>query len=177
VIADELDILLVQDNPLEVELMLRPLRDLDPQCRIGVARDGEEALDYLLGRGPFRHRHSTPQPRLVLLDLRLPRVDGVEVLRALRASPRAGAAPVVMLVAANEPRELAQCYQVGANSCVRKPVEFEDFYQTIQMVGRYWLERNLAPPPPAGRRGATAGQDAAGGQRGSGAVVQPPGGG
>jgi CheY-like chemotaxis protein len=174
VIADELDVLLVQDNPLEVELTVRPLRDLDPAWRIGVARDGEEALDYLLGRGAFRHRHAAPQPRLVLLDLRLPRVDGIEVLRALRASPRAGAAPVVMMVPASEPRELAQCYQVGANSCVRKPVEFEEFYRTIQLIGRYWLERNLAPPLPEGRRGAAQGMTA--GQRGGGAAGQPPAG-
>jgi CheY-like chemotaxis protein len=155
-LPDETDVLLVQDNPLEVELTLRPLRDLDPECRIGVARDGEEALDYLLGRGAFRHRLGAPLPRLVLLDLKLPRVDGVEVLRALRASPRASAAPVVMLVPASEPRELAQCYQVGANSCVQKPVDFGVFYATIQMVGRYWLGQNLAPPisagVPAGRR-------------------------
>jgi CheY-like chemotaxis protein len=173
VIADEIDVLLVQDNPLEVELTLRPLRDLGPECRIGVARDGEEALDYLLGRGAFRHRHAAPQPRLVLLDLRLPRVDGIEVLRALRASPRAGAAPVVMMLPASEPRELAQCYQVGANSCVRKPVEFEEFYRTIQLVGRYWLEGNLAPPPPAGRRGAAQGLTA--GQRDGEAGQQPAG--
>ena len=173
-IADEIDVLLVQDNPLEVELTLRPLRDLDPEWRIGVARDGEEALDYLLARGAFRQRHTAPQPRLVLLDLRLPRVDGIEVLRALRASPRAGAAPVVMMVPASEPRELAQCYQVGANSCVRKPVEFEEFYRTIQLVGRYWLERNLAPPPPEGRRGAAQGMAA--GQRGGGAAGQQPAG-
>jgi two-component system, response regulator len=155
-LPDETDILVVQDNPLEVELTLRPLRDLDPAYRIGVARDGEEALDYLLGRGAFRHRLGFPLPRLILLDLKLPRVDGIEVLRALRSSPRASAAPVVMLVSASEPRELAQCYQVGANSCVRKPVDFDLFYQTIQMVGRYWLTQNLAPPMaasgPAARR-------------------------
>jgi two-component system response regulator len=85
-------------------------------------------------------------------------VDGVEVLRALRSSPRASVAPVVMLVPASEPRELAHCYQVGANSCVQKPVDFDAFYKTIQMVGRYWLEQNLAPPiaasGPAGRRAA-----------------------
>jgi len=149
-LPDEVDVLLVQDNPLEVELTLRPLRDFDPACRIGVARDGEEALDYLLGRGAYRHRLGAPLPRLVLLDLKLPRVDGVEVLRALRSSPRASVAPVVMLVPASEPRELAQCYQVGANSCVLKPVDFDVFYQTIQMVGRYWLEQNLAPPIAAG---------------------------
>jgi CheY-like chemotaxis protein len=151
-LPDEADVLLVQDNPLEVELTLRPLRDLDPGWRIGVARDGEEALDYLLGRGAFRHRLGAALPRLVLLDLKLPRLDGVEVLRALRASPRASSAPVVMLVPANEPRELTQCYQVGANSCVQKPVEYGAFYQTIQLVGRYWLGENLAAagPRPSG---------------------------
>ena len=154
-LPDEADVLLVQDNPLEVELTLRPLRDLEPACRIGVARDGEEALDYLMGRGAFRHRLGAPLPRLVLLDLKLPRVDGIEVLRALRSSPRTATAPVVMLVPTADPRELAHCYQVGANSCVRKPVDFEPFYQTIQTVGRYWLGQNLAPPlaaPPGNGR-------------------------
>lgn len=151
-IPDTTDILLVHDNPLEVELMLRPLRELPAEPTIGVARDGEEALDYLLGRGAFRHRLGGPLPRLVLLDLKLPRVDGVEVLRALRSSPRASAVPVVMLVPANDPREVAQCYQVGANSCVQKPVEFAAFHETIQIVGRYWLSRNLPPPPAAGQR-------------------------
>jgi CheY-like chemotaxis protein len=156
-LPDQADVLLVQDNPLEVELTLRPLRDLDPEVRIGVARDGEEALDYLLGRGAFRHRLGAPLPRLVLLDLKLPRVDGVEVLRALRSSPRASAAAVVMLLPATEPRELAQCYQVGANSCIQKPVDFGIFYDTIQMVGRYWLRHNLAPPVVVGQRGGAAG--------------------
>jgi CheY-like chemotaxis protein len=145
-LPDEADILLVQDSALEVELILRPLSDLDPEYRIAVARDGEEALDYLLGRGAFRHRLGAPLPRLVLLDLKLPRVDGVEVLRAVRASPRASATPVVMLVPASEPREVAQCYQVGANSCVLKPVEFKAFYQTIQAIGRYWLGQNVTTP-------------------------------
>lgn len=149
-LPDEADILLVQDSALEVELMLRPLRDLDPEYRIAVARDGEEALDYLLGRGAFRHRLGAPLPRLVLLELRLPRVDGVEVLRAVRASPRASATPVVMLVPANEPREVAQCYQVGANSCVLKPVEFKTFYEAIQAIGRYWLGQNVTSPGLAG---------------------------
>jgi two-component system response regulator len=147
-LPDETDILLVQDNPLEVELTLRPLQQLHPECRIGVARDGEEALDYLLGRGAFRHRLGAPLPRLVLMDLKLPRVDGVDVLRALRASPRANATPVVMLVPANEPRELAQCYQVGANSCVRKPMDYGGFYATMQLVGRYWLGENLVAAGP-----------------------------
>ena len=161
-LPDEADLLLVQDNPLEVELTLRPLRDLDPDCRLAVARDGEEALDYLLGRGAFRHRLGTVPPRVVLLDFRLPRVDGVEVLRALRASPRASTIPVVMLLSAGDAREVAQCYQVGANSCVLKPVGFARFQQTIQAVGRYWLGTNLAaaatapPGATADARGASA---------------------
>lgn len=162
-LPDETDLLLVQDNALEVELTLRPLRDLDPGCRLGVARDGEEALDYLLGRGAFRRRLGAPLPRLVLLEFRLPRVDGIEVLRALRASSRASSAPVVMLLPASDAREVAQCYQVGANSCVLKPVEFTQFYRTIQAIGRYWLGLNLVATPAAaihatvGGRGASAG--------------------
>ena len=124
-----------------------------PSAGIGVARDGEEALDYLLGRGAFRHRLGAPLPRLVLLDLKLPRVDGVEVLRALRASPRASAAPVVMLVPASEPRELAQCYQVGANSCVQKPVEFAALLRD-HPDGRPVLAG--AEPGAAGRRAQRA---------------------
>ena len=162
-LPDQADLLLVQDNPLEVELTLRPLHDLDPGYRIGVARDGEEALDYLLGRGAFRHRLGSPLPRLVLLEFRLPRMDGIEVLRSMRASPRAGSAPVVVLLPARDAREVAQCYQVGANSCVLKPVEFMPFYHTIQAVGRYWLGTNMAagiptPPPAAASRGGAAGR-------------------
>ena len=145
-IPGDLDVLLVQDNPHDVELALRPLRDLSPEPRIGVARDGEEALDYLLARAGYRHRLGSPLPRLVVIDLKLPKLDGIEVLRALRASPRTGSVPVVMMVPASEPRELTQCYQIGANSCVRKPVEFPAFYATIQSVGRYWLSLNEAPP-------------------------------
>ncbi|HEY7614229.1 MAG TPA: response regulator [Gemmatimonadales bacterium] len=153
-LPDEADLLLVQDNPLEVELTLRPLRDLDPASRVAVARDGEEALDYVLGRGAFRHRIGGSLPRLILLEFRMPRVDGVEVLRALRASPRASSVPVVMLLPASDAREVAQCYQVGANSCVLKPVEFPAFYQTIQAIGRYWLGINL--PVAAASAGAAA---------------------
>jgi len=145
-LPDQCDVLLVQDNPLEVELTLRPLRDLSPDSTIGVAGDGEEALDYLLGRGAFRHRLGAPLPRLVLLDLKLPRVDGMDVLRAVRASHRASTTPLVMLVPASEPRELAQCYQLGANSCVCKPVDYAAFYAMIQTIGRYWLSVNQSPP-------------------------------
>jgi two-component system response regulator len=141
------DILLIEDNPLEVELTVRPLRELDPDSRIEVARDGEEALDFLFGRGSFRHRSSAPLPRLVLLDLKLPKVDGFEVLRALRANSRTSMIPVVVLTSSDDPRELAQCYQLGANSCVLRPVRYEEFSEAIQSVARYWLSFNQAPPP------------------------------
>ncbi|MBA3343849.1 MAG: response regulator [Gemmatimonadales bacterium] len=145
-LPDQLDILLVQDHPAEVELTMRPLTELGAEWRIGVARDGEEALDYLMGRGEFRHRSGAPLPALILLDLKLPKLDGLEVLRALRGSHRTSTAPVVVLTSSREPRELTQCYQLGANSCVHKPVDFSSFYGTIQAVGRYWLRVNQSPP-------------------------------
>jgi len=141
------DVLLVEDNPLEIELTLRPLRELDPDSSIEVARDGEEALDFLFGRGAFRHRSGAPTPRLILLDLKLPRVDGMEVLRALRANSRTSMVPVVVLTSSDDPRELAQCYQLGANSCVQKPVRPEELRSCLKEVGRYWLTLNQTPPP------------------------------
>jgi CheY-like chemotaxis protein len=140
------DILLVEDNPLEVELTLRPLRSLDPDSRIEVARDGEEALDFLLARGGFRHRQGAPLPRLVLLDLKLPRLDGLEVLRGARGNSRTALTPIVILTSSTDPRQLAQCYQLGANSCVQKPVRYEEFGATIQSLARYWLVLNQWPP-------------------------------
>jgi two-component system, response regulator len=145
-LPDELDLLLVEDDPLEAELLLRPLRELAEPGRIGLARDGEEALDYLLGRGAYRHRLGGVLPLLVLLELKLPRLDGVEVLRTLRASPRTTTVPVVILTSSAESREVAQCYQAGANSCVRKPIEFREFAETVRTLGRYWLRLNRAAP-------------------------------
>jgi two-component system, response regulator len=143
------DILLVEDSPLEIELTLRPLRELDRNSHIEVARDGEEALDFLFGRGAFRHRSGALPPRLILLDLKLPKLDGLEVLRAVRSNARTSMAPVVVLTSSDDPRELAQCYQLGANSCVLKPVHYEDLWSAVQAVARYWLELNQAPPAPS----------------------------
>jgi two-component system, response regulator len=143
------DILLVEDSPLEAELALKPLRQLDGAPRIEVVRDGEEALDFIFGRGAFRHQVGAPLPRLVLLDLKLPKLDGLDVLRAIRANSRTSLAPVVVLTSSHDPRELTQCYQLGANSCVQKPVRYEEFCHAMQAVGRYWLALNQAPPPPA----------------------------
>jgi two-component system response regulator len=141
-LPDELDLLLVEDDPSEVELIRHAITRVDPSWRMGVAGDGEEALDFLLARGRFRHRLAAPLPRLILLELKLPRVDGVEVLRALRASPRTSTVPVVMLTSSAESREVAQCYQLGANSCIEKPVEFRAFAETMQALGSYWLRLN-----------------------------------
>jgi two-component system response regulator len=145
-LPDQVDVLLIDGNPLEVELTLRALAGLGDKLRVGVARDGEEALDYLLGRGGFRHRQAAPLPRLILLELKLPRLDGSEVLRAVRSSHRIGTIPIVVLTASTEPRVLAQCYQLGANSCVQKPIEFQPFCDTLQVMGRYWLGINQPPP-------------------------------
>jgi CheY-like chemotaxis protein len=142
------DILLIEDSPLEVELTLRPLREFNLSGQIEVARDGEEALDFLFGRGTFRGRSGAPPPRLILLDLKLPKLDGLEVLRAIRTNSRTSMAPVVVLTASDDPRELAHCYQLGANSCVQKPVQYEELRAALQAVARYWLELNQAPPGP-----------------------------
>ena len=140
------EVLLVEDNPLEVELTIRPFRELDPDREIAVARDGEEALDFLFARGAYRSRGSTPLPRLILLDLTLPKLDGLEVLRAIRTNSRTSLVPVVVLTASDDPRELSQCYQLGANSCVQKPVHYDQMRVALQAVGRYWLELNQGPP-------------------------------
>jgi two-component system, response regulator len=145
------DILLVEDSPLEIELTLRPLRELDPTNHIDVARDGEEALDFLLGRGEFRHRLAAALPRLVLLDLKLPRLDGAEVLRGVRGNSRTALTPIVVLTSSSDPRQLAQCYQLGANSCVQKPVRHEEFRAAVQSIARYWLGLNQAPPSSTGQ--------------------------
>lgn len=149
-IPDDVDLLVVEGDPLEAELLLRPLSQLAQPERIGHARDGEEALDYLLGRSAYRHRLGGPLPRLVLLELRLPKLDGVEVLRTLRASPRTASVPVVVLTSSAEPREVAQCYQAGANSCIRKPVEFREFAETVRTLGQYWLRLNRVGPGGVG---------------------------
>jgi two-component system response regulator len=143
------DILLVEDSPPEAELTLKPLRALSSDIRIEVARDGEEALDFIFGRGAFRDQLGSPLPRLVLLGLKLPRLDGFDVLRAIRANARTSLAPIVVLTSAHDSRELAQCYQLGANSCVQKPVRYEEFWNTMQTLGQYWLGLNQAPPPQA----------------------------
>lgn len=147
-LPDEVDVLIVEDDPLEAELLLRAMQDDWPDSRIGVARDGEEALDFLLIRGQWRHRRPS-LPALVLLEFKLPRLEGLEVLRAIRSSPRSSTTPVVMLTSSAEPREISQCYHMGANGCVQKPVVFGELRSTLQDLGRYWLGVNQTIRSPA----------------------------
>ncbi|OIR00937.1 response regulator rcp1 [mine drainage metagenome] len=129
-------ILLVEDNPDDEALTLRALAKNHIDNTVIVARDGVEALDYLFGD------HAQPMPALILLDLKLPRIDGLEVLRRIRADDRTRLVPVVILTTSRERQDIVEGYSLGANSYIRKPVDFEQFIQTIDQVGRYWLGLN-----------------------------------
>lgn len=151
--TDERIILLVEDNPRDEELTLRALHKSHVLNPVVVARDGVEALDYLFARGAHAGRDPAALPQVVLLDLKLPRVDGLEVLRALRADPRTRMVPVVVLTSSLEEQDLIRSYSLGANSYVRKPVDFAQFMEAVRQLGLYWLVLN-ATPPPAGGPGA-----------------------
>lgn len=133
-------ILLVEDNPDDVDLTLRALRKSDVRCRVDVVRDGEAALDYLLASGK-------PLPAFVLLDLKLPKVSGHEVLERLRRETRTRLLPVVVLTSSRERQDLERCYSLGANSYVRKPVDFDAFMQAARQLGHYWLDVNESAAP------------------------------
>jgi two-component system response regulator len=139
-------ILLVEDNPDDVKLTLRAFkmnRMLNP---IVVARDGVEALDYLFARGAFTERAEQPLPALVILDLKLPRLDGMGVLKAIRADERTRLLPVVIMTSSKEDEDLDHGYALGANSYVRKPVDFNEFMEAVKVLGVYWLLMNQPPP-------------------------------
>jgi CheY-like chemotaxis protein len=145
-------ILLVEDNEEDEELALRALRRSQVADRIEVARDGEEALAYLFCEGPWRDRDASRQPDLILLDLKLPKLDGIDVLRRLRADERTRRIPVVVFSSSSEDEDILRSYCSGANSYVSKPVSFSCFARTIGQLGEYWLTLNQSPcrpPPPA----------------------------
>ena len=139
-------ILLVEDNPNDVELTIRALKKASIANTIVVARDGVEALDYLLLRGAWANRPAATAPQVVLLDLKLPRVDGLEVLRALRQDPRTRLLPVVVLTSSQEEQDLISSYSLGANSYMRKPVDFLQFTEAVRQLGLYWLVLNQVAP-------------------------------
>lgn len=140
-------ILLVEDNPNDEELTLRALRKCKIANPIVVARDGEQALDYLFVRGAYADRDPTIVPQVILLDLKLPKVDGLEVLQALRADERTRLLPVVILSASNEDQDVARSYGLGANSYIRKPVDFSQFLDAVRQLGLYWLVLNEVARP------------------------------
>ena len=147
---DTRPILLVEDNPDDVALTLRAFRKNHILNEVVVARDGVEALDYLFCTGPFAGRDPAQEPAVILLDLKLPRLDGMEVLRRLRADPRTKLLRVVVLTSSKEEADVVRSYSLGANSYIRKPVDFDSFMTAVGQLGLYWLLLNEAPPAPPG---------------------------
>lgn len=140
-------ILLVEDNPDDEALTLRALRKNHVQNDLIVVRDGAEALEYLFATGAYASRDPEAMPAVVLLDLKLPKVDGLEVLRRVRADERTRLLPVVILTSSTEEQDRISGYSLGANSYVRKPVDFVEFNRAVQQLGLYWLLLNEPPPP------------------------------
>jgi two-component system response regulator len=139
-------ILLVEDNADDEALTIRALKKNNIRNEVVVARDGAEALNYLLGRGAYEGRDTSVLPQIVLLDLKLPKLDGLDVLRAIRGDERTKRLPVVILTSSKEDRDLLSGYELGANSYVRKPVDFNEFIESVRQLGLYWLVLNEQPP-------------------------------
>lgn len=139
-------LLLVEDNPDDVLLTVTALKQYHLANEIVVARDGEEALDYLFCRGTHAGRDPNDLPQVIFLDIKLPKVDGLEVLRAVRGDPRLGKLPVVILTSSSEQRDVVESYRLGVNSYVRKPVDFNQFLEAAKQLGLCWLVLNETPP-------------------------------
>lgn len=138
------DILLVEDNPTDAELAIRALRKKNLANNLVWVRDGSEALDYVFCKGQYEGRNNGT-PKLILLDLKLPKVDGIEVLRKIKADPDSSSVPVVMLTSSQEERDIVDSYKLGVNSYIVKPVDFEKFLEMVSQVGLYWSLVNKVP--------------------------------
>ena len=142
---ESIEILLVEDNPNDVELALHALEKGHVANRVQVVRDGAEALDFIFCTGDYAYRDQTNTPKIILLDLKLPKVDGLEVLRRLKSKSSTQAVPVIMMTSSREERDIVESYRLGVNSYIVKPVDFEQFLQAVQQIGLYWLLLNHPP--------------------------------
>ncbi len=140
-------ILVVEDNPDHLELTVLTLEEQGVTAKIATARDGAEALDFLYGQGVHAGRDTQHQPTFILLDMKLPKLSGLDVLRSLRANPLTALVPVVMLTSSSEQSDIVACYHSGANSFVRKPVDFGEFTEKLNLLQAYWLGANECPAP------------------------------
>lgn len=147
VLTDGVEILLVEDNPTDAELAMVALKERNLANRLVWVKDGAEALDFLFATGAYAKRNIENSPKVVLLDLRLPKVDGLEVLRRIKADERTKRIPVVVLTSSKEDRDVAECYSLGVNSYIGKPVEFDEFSRVVSELGLYWLLINESPRP------------------------------
>ncbi|MFZ4597357.1 MAG: response regulator [Terrimicrobiaceae bacterium] len=143
--VNDTELLLVEDNPQDLELARRALRKVHLGDRIHVARDGEEACDFIFCEGAHRNRKSLRHLKLIILDLKLPKVAGVEVLRRIKGDPRTRTIPVVVLTSSQEPSDIMECYGFGVNSFIVKPVDIDRFSEVVQELGLYWLRLNHSP--------------------------------
>jgi CheY-like chemotaxis protein len=141
----QVDILLVEDNPNDAELAIRALKRHNLANNLVLVHDGEEALDFMFCRGQYQGRNQSDRPRLVLLDLKLPKVDGLEVLKALKSDQRTRITPIVVLTTSKEERDVLRSFDLGANSYIVKPVDFEKFTEAVKELGLYWLVLNELP--------------------------------
>jgi two-component system response regulator len=159
-INEHVEILLVDDSPADIELTVHVLRQNQLASNIHVAEDGKEALDFIFCRGAHSDRSATDPPRVILLDLKLPKIDGLEVLKAIRSSERTRAIPVVVFTSSKEQRDLIDGYKLGTSAYIQKPVDFEQFRHAIKEIGKFWLISNQPPPPEVFAASATAPADA-----------------
>jgi two-component system, response regulator len=143
--SEAVEILLVEDNPHDLELALRALRKANLTNRIQVARDGAEALKFLFAEGIYSGRQIETGPKMILVDLKLPKIDGLEVLRRVKSDSRTQAIPVVMMTSSQEQNDVVESYRLGANSYIVKPVDFQSFSEAISKIGLYWLLLNHPP--------------------------------
>lgn len=142
---NEIEILLVEDNPNDVELTLRALKKHNLANKVHVVKDGAEALDYIFSRGTYENRNVNERPKLILLDLKLPKVDGLEVLRQIKSDERTKTIPVVVLTSSREEQDMIESYKLGVNSYIVKPVDFDKFLDAVGELGLYWLLLNELP--------------------------------